>query len=48
MTQDCLGTSFGTGDIILSLLIRMEATGRNGESWVLTSMVQQELRLRVP
>lgn len=48
MTQDCLGTSFRLGGISLSLLIRMGAPGKNGENWVFTSRVQQELRLRVP
>lgn len=48
MTQDSLGTSFRLEDISLSLLIRMGAPGKNGENWVLTSRVQQELRLRNP
>lgn len=48
MTQDCLGTFFRLGDISLSSLVRMGATGRNSESWVLASRVQQELRLRFP
>lgn len=53
-TQDCLETYSRLGDTSVSLLIRMGATGRNGEAtgkvWVLTPKsrdIARELGLRI-